>query len=153
MFSGSRQTNVIPTTATCNLDVRLLPGEKPEEFLVEIKKVIADPTIQIENVNTFKPPNSSPVDTELFQVISKVTKVRHPEALITTKMLRATQKALYRSGIVSTGGRQSIPRRGKRRRHGTTSELRENVREGTRESLRWSVKCRMTSDSGQNKYK
>ena len=32
MLSGSKQTNVIPNAATCNLDVRLLPGEPPEDF-------------------------------------------------------------------------------------------------------------------------
>src|ERR1043166_3413334 len=33
MLSGSKHTNVIPNAATCNLDVRLLPGESPDEFL------------------------------------------------------------------------------------------------------------------------
>ena len=65
MLSGSKQTNVIPNTATCNLDVRLLPGESPEEFLKALTAVIADPTIKIENINRFKPPNSSPLITLL----------------------------------------------------------------------------------------
>ena len=43
MMSGSKQTNVIPNEATCNLDVRLLPGEDPEEFLAALKRVIDDP--------------------------------------------------------------------------------------------------------------
>ena len=137
MFNGSRQTNVIPTAATCNLDVRLLPGEKPEEFLAEIKKVIADPTIQIENVNTFKPPNSSPLDTELFQVISKVTTVHHPEALITTKMLSGyTESQLYRQlGIVSYGWTPIYTTVEENEGvHGNNERITvKNVREGTRE--------------------
>jgi acetylornithine deacetylase/succinyl-diaminopimelate desuccinylase-like protein len=70
-----------------------------------LKQVIADPTIQIEIVNTFKPPNSSPINTELFDTISRVTKVHHPEALITTKMLSGyTESQLYRQlGIISYG--------------------------------------------------
>src|SRR5438132_1437140 len=87
MLSGSKQTNVIPNAATCNLDVRLLPGEDPEAFITELKKVIGDSTIQIKRVNTFKPPNSSRLNTDLFRIISSVTKAHHPEALITTKML------------------------------------------------------------------
>ena len=47
MLSGSKQTNVIPNTATCNLDVRLLPGESPEDFLKALTAVIADPSIKI----------------------------------------------------------------------------------------------------------
>jgi len=105
MLSGSKQTNVIPNVATCNLDVRLLPGESPEVFLKALREVIADPTITIKNVNTFKPPNSSAINTELFETISRVTKVHHPEALITTKMLSGyTESQLYRQlGIVAYG--------------------------------------------------
>ncbi|WP_218082176.1 M20/M25/M40 family metallo-hydrolase [Anthocerotibacter panamensis] len=105
MMSGSPQTNVIPTTATCNLDVRLLPGENPEAFLAELRQVIGNPAVQFENINGFKPPNSSPVDTELFSVITKVMKAHHPEAIITTRLLSGyTESQLYRPlGIISYG--------------------------------------------------
>ncbi len=33
MMGGSEQTNVIPPDAWANLDVRLLPGDDPKEFL------------------------------------------------------------------------------------------------------------------------
>jgi acetylornithine deacetylase/succinyl-diaminopimelate desuccinylase-like protein len=105
MLSGSKQTNVIPNAASCTLDVRLLPGEDPKEFLKALTAVIADPTIRIENINTFKPPNSSPVDTDLFTLIASKTKANHPQAIVTTKMLSGyTESQLYRQlGIVSYG--------------------------------------------------
>jgi acetylornithine deacetylase/succinyl-diaminopimelate desuccinylase-like protein len=105
MMSGGRQTNVIPNTATCNLDVRLLPGEDPQAFLAEIKRVIDDPSIKVENTTGFKPPNSSPVDTELFRVISEVTREHHPEAIITSRLLSGyTESQLYRQlGIICYG--------------------------------------------------
>lgn len=105
MLSGSKQTNVIPNAATCNLDVRLLPGEAPEEFLKALKTVIADPSIKIENVNRFKPPNSSPINTELFSLIARKTKENHPGAVVTTKMLSGyTESQLYRQlGITAYG--------------------------------------------------
>src|SRR5829696_1031797 len=105
MLSGSKQTNVIPATATCNLDVRLLPGESPEEFLKALTAVIADPSIKIENVNRFKPPNSSPINTELFSLIARQTKEKHPTAVVTTKMLSGyTESQLYRQlGITAYG--------------------------------------------------
>ncbi len=137
MMSGSKQTNVIPNLATCNLDVRLLPGEKPEDFLAALKAVIDDPTIKIENVNTFKPPNSSSIDTELFKAIVEVTKANHPEAIVTTKMLSGyTESQLFRQlGIVSYGWvpfyttpeeNQGV--------HGNNERISvKNIREGTRE--------------------
>lgn len=137
MMSGSLQTNVIPNAATCNLDVRLLPGEKPEDFLAELKQVIADPTIKIENVNTFKPPNSSPTNTELFEVISQVTRAHHPEALITTKMLSGyTESQLYRQLGITAYGWAPIYTTVEENSgvHGNNERITlKNVREGTRE--------------------
>jgi acetylornithine deacetylase/succinyl-diaminopimelate desuccinylase-like protein len=137
MMSGSKQTNVIPNSATCNIDVRLLPGRKPEDFLAELKKVIADPTIKIEQVNTFKPPNSASINTELFDVISRITRAHHSEALITTKILSGyTESQLYRRlGITAYGWapfyttveeNQGV--------HGNNERITvKNIRDGTRE--------------------
>jgi carboxypeptidase PM20D1 len=137
MLSGSKQTNVIPNVATCNLDVRLLPDEKREDFLVALKLVIDDPTIKIENVNTFKPPNSAPVDTELLRVISEVTKTKHPEAIITTKMLSGyTESQLYRQlGIVAYGWAPFYTTVEENEGvHGNNERITvKNIREGTRE--------------------
>ena len=137
MLNGSKQTNVIPTVATCNLDVRLLPGEKTEDFLAALKEVIADPTIKIENVNTFKVPNSSPVETELFSVISQVTKANHPEAIVTTKMLSGyTESQLYRQlGIIAYGWAPlyTTPEENAGV-HGNNERISvKNIREGTKE--------------------
>jgi acetylornithine deacetylase/succinyl-diaminopimelate desuccinylase-like protein len=137
MMSGSRQTNVIPNTATCNLDVRLLPGEDPQTFLVELRRVIGDATIQIENINGFKPPNTSALDTELFRTISLVAKAHHPEAIITTRMLSGyTESQLYRQlGIICYGWSPiATTTEEKLGVHGNNERITvKNVREGTRE--------------------
>jgi len=137
MLSGSKQTNVIPNAATCNLDVRLLPGESPDEFLKALKTVIADSTIKIENVNRFKQPNSSPIDTELFSLIGRKTKEKHPGAVVTTKMLSGyTESQLYRQlGIVAYGWAPiyTTPEEDEGV-HGNNERISvKNVREGTRE--------------------
>ncbi|MBA3514872.1 MAG: M20/M25/M40 family metallo-hydrolase [Pyrinomonadaceae bacterium] len=137
MMGGSKQTNVIPNEATCDLDVRLLPGEKPEEFLATLKRVIDDPRIQIENTNTFKPPNSSSDNTELFQIITSVAKTYHPEAVITTKMLSGyTESQLYRQlGIISYGWAPIYTTTEENAGvHGNNERITvKNIREGIRE--------------------
>src|ERR1044071_2272666 len=137
MLSGGKQTNVIPNAATCNIDVRLLPGESPEDFLKALTAVIADPTIKIENVNRFKPPNSSSVETELFSLIARQTKEKHPSAVITTKMLSGyTESQLYRQlGIIAYGWAPfyTTPEDDEGV-HGNNERISvKNVREGTRE--------------------
>ena len=137
MMSGSRQTNVIPTTAQCNLDVRLLPDEDPQAFLSDLRKVINDPSIKIENVNGFKPPNSSPIDTELFRAISQVTRSHHPEAIITTRLMSGyTESQLYRQlGIICYGWSPiSTTPDENQGVHGNNERVSvANVREGARE--------------------
>jgi acetylornithine deacetylase/succinyl-diaminopimelate desuccinylase-like protein len=137
MLSGSKQTNVIPNAATCNLDVRLLPGESPDEFLKALKDVIADPSIKVENVNRFKPPNSSPINTELFSLIARKTKENYPNAVVTTKMLSGyTESQLYRQlGIVAYGWVPfyTTPEEDEGV-HGNNERVSvKNVRQGTRE--------------------
>ena len=137
MLSGSKQTNVIPNAATCNLDVRLLPGESPDDFLTALKAVIADPSIKIENVNRFKPPNSSAISTELFSLIARKTKENHPGAVVTTKMLSGyTESQLYRQlGIVAYGWAPfyTTPEEDEGV-HGNNERISvKNIREGSRE--------------------
>ncbi|HEY6333601.1 MAG TPA: M20/M25/M40 family metallo-hydrolase [Blastocatellia bacterium] len=137
MMSGSRQTNVIPNTARCSLDVRLLPEEDPQAFLAEIKRVVDDPTIKIENVSGFRRPNSSPIDTDLFRAISQVTRAHHPEAIITTRLMSGyTESQLYRQlGIVCYGWSPiSTTADENQGVHGNNERISvQNVRDGTRE--------------------
>ncbi|HKN84652.1 MAG TPA: M20/M25/M40 family metallo-hydrolase [Pyrinomonadaceae bacterium] len=137
MLSGSKQTNVIPNAATCNIDVRLLPGESPEDFLKALTAVIADPSIKIEHVNRFKLPNSSPINTELFSLIARKTKENYPAAVVTTKMLSGyTESQLYRQlGIVAYGWAPvyTTPEEDEGV-HGNNERISiRNVRQGTRE--------------------
>jgi acetylornithine deacetylase/succinyl-diaminopimelate desuccinylase-like protein len=99
------KTNVIPGTAEAELDVRLLPGEDPAAFLSELRGVIDDPQVQIAPIGTFRPPNESGTDTELFRIIETVLHRHFPSVPVTTKMLSgATESVLFRPlGIVAYG--------------------------------------------------
>jgi acetylornithine deacetylase/succinyl-diaminopimelate desuccinylase-like protein len=75
MLSGSQQTNVIPPEAWANVDVRLLPGADPKEFLESIRRVVNDPSVTVEPENPeFRVANSSPTDTALYSAIRAVTR-------------------------------------------------------------------------------
>jgi acetylornithine deacetylase/succinyl-diaminopimelate desuccinylase-like protein len=99
------KTNVIPGTAEAELDVRLLPGEDPAAFLAELRAVVADPSVEIVPPATFRVPNQSQTDTELFRAIERVLARHHPGVPVTTKMLTgATESVLFRPlGVVAYG--------------------------------------------------
>ncbi len=86
MLEGSNKVNVIPPQASAQVDTRLLPGEDPEAFLAELRRVINDDAIRIETLLSF-PPTSSPTDTELFRALTEVARSHDSDAVVTTPLL------------------------------------------------------------------
>ncbi len=105
VLKGGPQTNVIPAEAVAELDVRLLPGEEPQKFLEEIKKVIADDTIQIEPISQVRTPNESPANTELWRAFEEVVGKYFPKTVVSPRLTSGyTENQIYRQlGIHSYG--------------------------------------------------
>ncbi len=107
MLGGSQQTNVIPTEAWANLDVRLLPGDDPKQFLETLRRVVADPSVSVEPLRAgiFNPPNASPLKTDLYAAITKVTARYFPGAPVVPRLTSGyTENQRYRPlGIVCYG--------------------------------------------------
>jgi acetylornithine deacetylase/succinyl-diaminopimelate desuccinylase-like protein len=72
-MKASDKVNVIPAFATAEIDVRLLPGENPQTFIGEIRKVLADDSIKIDVILSF-PPATSPPHSQATQVIAELAK-------------------------------------------------------------------------------
>jgi acetylornithine deacetylase/succinyl-diaminopimelate desuccinylase-like protein len=104
-LEGSPQTNVIPDTAIARLDVRLLPGDDPQEFMREIRAVVADDRIRIDPISSFRTPNTSPTDTALYRIIEQVVHEYSPQALVTPELDSGYDESqMYRPlGIVCYG--------------------------------------------------
>jgi acetylornithine deacetylase/succinyl-diaminopimelate desuccinylase-like protein len=105
MLGGSRQTNVIPNEAWANLDVRLLPGEEPAEFLKRLRLIVADPDVSIDPLDGFAVGNSSPVNTPLYDVIRSVSAHYFPGAPVLPRLASGyNESQRYRPlGIVCYG--------------------------------------------------
>src|SRR5207245_8026406 len=73
VLEGSPKTNVIPAEASAHLDCRLLPGEKPSDFLDQLRDVTGDASISIETLLLFP---ASPPDP----ASAPVSAVRHMAA-------------------------------------------------------------------------
>jgi acetylornithine deacetylase/succinyl-diaminopimelate desuccinylase-like protein len=136
VLRGANQTNVIPGEAVAHLDVRLLPGEDPNEFLKELRAVMADDTLEVEPLQTFRRANTSPTDNELFRVLEAVVRRHHPGAVVTTRLLSGyTESQLFRElGIASYGFSPFLLDRAEEATvHGDNERLSvENVRRGLR---------------------
>jgi acetylornithine deacetylase/succinyl-diaminopimelate desuccinylase-like protein len=70
--------NVIPGEASVVLDGRTLPGEDPESFMAELRKIVG-PEPRFELLKTAPPAETSP-DTELFELICRRVEAADPGA-------------------------------------------------------------------------
>jgi acetylornithine deacetylase/succinyl-diaminopimelate desuccinylase-like protein len=71
VLTGSQKTNVIPAEASAELDCRLLPGEKPADFLDELREAIGDDGITIETLLSF-PASSSDPDSDFMAAVRQL---------------------------------------------------------------------------------
>jgi acetylornithine deacetylase/succinyl-diaminopimelate desuccinylase-like protein len=82
MLNGSNKVNIIPPAASADIDTRVVPGEKLERWIAELKSVINDDKIKIEPILAFDA-NASPTDTALVKAVAAVTKRNYTDAIIT----------------------------------------------------------------------
>ncbi len=98
MLGGSQQTNVIPPDAWANLDVRLLPGEDPREFLETIRRVVNDPNVSVDPLNAeFRVANASPTNAALFDAIRQTAQQYFPGTPVVPRLTSGyTENQRYR---------------------------------------------------------
>ncbi len=73
VMKAGYKTNVIPALAMAQLDCRLLPGVKKDEFISWIKEIINDPTIKIK-VLEWNKSDPSRMDTDMVKAIKSVAR-------------------------------------------------------------------------------
>lgn len=86
VISAGSKTNVIPSTAEAEVDVRLLPGQDSEKFIDAVRAQIADESIKVEFITCNKA-LSSPIETEDFAIIEKTLQKNFPDAIIVPSVL------------------------------------------------------------------
>jgi len=80
-IKGSDKINVIPAEASAEVDVRLLPGEEPQAFIAELRRVLADDSIKIE-ILLSRTAATSPTHPEAMTVITEYAKANDPGAAV-----------------------------------------------------------------------
>jgi acetylornithine deacetylase/succinyl-diaminopimelate desuccinylase-like protein len=101
------RSNVIPSEAEAILDIRMLPDEKPAEFVAMMNQVIGDPQVKIVREARGTRPGAEPsrLDNEAFRTIEAVAKKHYPGVpTLPTMSTGATDMAFLRSKGVQCYG-------------------------------------------------
>ncbi len=103
IVSGGHKINVIPSEATVLVDGRILPGQIPETFVREVQNLIGD-GYTVEVIKQ-APPQETPVDTPLFQLLKEVLEERDPGSVAIPYLITGfTDASFYqRLGIKTYG--------------------------------------------------
>jgi acetylornithine deacetylase/succinyl-diaminopimelate desuccinylase-like protein len=81
VIKAGEKCNVLPESCELTLDCRLLPGETPEGFLAQLKQIVGENGVEYELIHTAAP-TESPLETELYQVMSGAVRSEIPGALL-----------------------------------------------------------------------
>ena len=76
-MEGSNKINVVPPKASAEIDCRILPDNKPEEFITQIEDLIKDTGVIVEPI-MLGFPGSSPTDSELYLAIEDFIQKNYP---------------------------------------------------------------------------
>jgi acetylornithine deacetylase/succinyl-diaminopimelate desuccinylase-like protein len=80
-FSGGSEPNVVPSEVTATLDCRLLPGVKPAQLLAELQKLVDDPNVRFQVIQTAEA-NESPWDDPFFSAIARHAQAGRPDVVV-----------------------------------------------------------------------
>jgi acetylornithine deacetylase/succinyl-diaminopimelate desuccinylase-like protein len=103
-LKASDKVNVIPAQASAEIDARLLPGEDPQAFIGELRRVISDESIKIEVLLSF-PATTSPAHPDAMKAIQELAKTYDSDAPVVAPLVRGfTDCHLFRAkGIPCLG--------------------------------------------------
>ena len=111
IVQGGYRPNVIPSEAKATLDVRMRPGESADQFLADVRRVIADPAVEVA-FNGWPPTSTgkprvggvSRLDNEAFAVIEAALKKQYATVVLPAMATWATDMAFLREKGVQCYG-------------------------------------------------
>jgi len=129
------KTNVIPDEASAQLDCRLLPGERPADFLALLRDVIADENVRVEPLLSF-PASSSDAHSGLVDAIRRMAATELGGAPVIPSVIAGFTDSHYfrEHGIASYGFLPFVlSEEDERTVHGVNERISvENLRDGIR---------------------
>ena len=97
--------NVIPSVAEAGLDCRVVPGTTTDQWVAEVRRRLADPSLKIDVINEGDDPIVTSSDTPLYRSLAQAITRQHPDAIVTPMLVPYTtdSNAFRPKGVKSYG--------------------------------------------------
>ena len=103
IVDGGFRANVLPGTAEATVNMRMLPGQKPRPLIRELRRVVADPKVEItpivsgdatvaETLDAFDQRAAqapTPTDTDLYRTLRREGRRQWPKVVVTPALFEA----------------------------------------------------------------
>ncbi len=110
MLRGGVKENQLPPAAEVNLNIRLLPDESIDEFMVQLRHVLRDEDVEIEVALGGETSPPSPMDHALYRICEATAKKHFPDAAVVPTMSSgATDSRFLRNKGVACYGLGTFP--------------------------------------------
>lgn len=97
--------NIIPERAEATLDLRLLPDRDPQAFIEGLKRLIADPRVEIETIQLPETTSVSDDNSEFFKALTVTLGELVPQGVTVPMLTPGTTDSCYfrRKGVSAYG--------------------------------------------------
>jgi acetylornithine deacetylase/succinyl-diaminopimelate desuccinylase-like protein len=136
IINGGFRSNVIPGSAQATINLRVVPGSDPNALLADLRRVVADSTIELSiGSRVFERASASSEDTDLYRALVRSAKAQWPRAEVTPYLFQAgTDAGAWRSRGIPVYGIYPYPIDADEltRMHGNDEKVSiESLRQGT----------------------
>jgi carboxypeptidase PM20D1 len=101
MLEGSVKDNVLPARARAVVNFRLLPGDTVQGLLAHVRRVVADPRVEVRPFGplTAEPSPISPTDGEAFAALHRTIAEIFPAAVVAPYLVVGATDARHFTGL------------------------------------------------------
>lgn len=100
IISGGVKDNVIPELAQATINVRILPGDTPEDVLAHLTRVIDDPEIEIKGTSWGEGATPASVSGVAFPLVAAAVTDVLPDAVVLPGLIPGATDSRHFAGIV-----------------------------------------------------
>lgn len=108
MVEGGLKVNVLPPEASARVNFRLLPGDASAEVIEHVRRVVADPGIEIVAETANEASAVADVRSDSFALVSEVVSAGAPDAVVAPALVLGGTDTLH-YGKVSENGYRFLP--------------------------------------------
>jgi acetylornithine deacetylase/succinyl-diaminopimelate desuccinylase-like protein len=95
MLAAGHAENALPQRAVATVNCRILPGAEAERVAETLRRVIADPAIEVARLEPYPDAPASPLRPELMAALRKAVDGRYPGLPILPSMAMGASDCLF----------------------------------------------------------